>query len=62
MANEDYTLTLKAPLLRPGITLTVGPMSRKYATQATLAALNMVREINDSTTEKIVFHSTSCGL
>lgn len=46
MTNEPYTLTIKSPLLRPGLELTVGPMSKKYAAQAVLDALDIVRQIN----------------
>ena len=46
MTNEPYTVTIKAPLLRPGLEITVGPVSKKYAAQATLDALEVVRKIN----------------
>lgn len=47
MTNEPYTVTVKAPLLRPGLEITIGPMSKKYAAQATLDLLEIVRKIND---------------
>lgn len=46
MTNEPYTVTIKAPLLRPGLEITIGPMSKKYAAQATLDALDIVRQVN----------------
>ena len=46
MTNEPYTITIKAPLLRAGLEITIGPLSKKYAAQATLDALEIVRTIN----------------
>lgn len=47
VTNEQYTVTIKAPLLRPGLEITVGPLSKKYAAKATLDALDIVRRINE---------------
>lgn len=52
MTNEPYTVTIKAPLLRAGLEITIGPMSKKYAAQATLDALDIVRTINMARVDK----------
>ena len=44
--NENYTLTISAPLLRPGLSLTVGPFSDRYAVEVMAKALDKVREFN----------------
>lgn len=46
--NTPWVITVGAPLLRPGLTLTVGPVSEKYVVQETLKVLEKVREINES--------------
>lgn len=46
MTNEKYTLTIKDSLLRPGMELQVGPVSKKYAAQVVKDALDIVRDIN----------------
>jgi len=48
VTNEPYTVTIKAPLLRAGLEITIGPMSKKYAAQATLDALDIVRQVNNA--------------
>lgn len=57
MTNEPYTLTIEAPLLRAGMRLTVGPMSKKYAAQAILDALDIVREVNPQPTTELPVES-----
>lgn len=52
VTNEQYTVTIKAPLLRPGLEITVGPLSKKYAAKATLDALDIVRRINEARGER----------
>ena len=44
--NTTWLITIGTPLLRPGLTLTVGPVSEKYIVSETLKALDKVREIN----------------
>ena len=44
--NEKYTIRIGPPLLRPGLTLTVGPVSPKYAVRCMRQALAAVREFN----------------
>jgi hypothetical protein len=46
--NEAYVLEITAPLLRPGMTLKVGPFSKKYAAQVMESVMRVVREFNDA--------------
>lgn len=44
--NEEYSLQISSPLLRPGLTLTVTSFSKRYAATVVKDALQIVREIN----------------
>ena len=50
--NTEYQLEVTAPLIRPGLTIHVGPVSEKYLVEAVDKVMGMVREIN-SEDEKI---------
>lgn len=50
--NTPWVITISAPLLRPGMTLTVGPVSEKYVVQETIKALEKVREINGAAADR----------
>ena len=45
--NEKYTLTIKDPLLRPGLILNIGPFSKKYAVEVIQDAMEIVRKLNE---------------
>lgn len=47
--NTSWVLTVTSPLLRPGLTLTMGPVSERYVVEEVQKAMDMVREINTPT-------------
>lgn len=51
-SNEQYHVEAEAPLLRPGLKITVGPFSKRYAADAVADLLEVVREINERESEK----------
>jgi hypothetical protein len=51
-SNEQYHVEAEAPLLRPGLKITVGPFSKRYAADAVSDLLEVVREINERESEK----------
>ena len=61
VTNEQYTITIKAPLLRPGLEITVGPLSKKYAAKATLDVLEIVQKINEARAERQAVDSELLG-
>ncbi len=46
--NERYVLKLHDPLLRPGMTLEVGPFRKGIAVDVLQEALRVVREFNEA--------------
>ncbi len=52
MKNTPYAITITAPLLRLGMTITQGPASEKYVVQETIKLIKIVREINEDLAEK----------
>lgn len=44
--NTSWLLEIQSPLLRPGVKLTVGPVSEKYIVEEARKAMEVVREIN----------------
>jgi hypothetical protein len=47
MKNTGYTIVAKSPLLRPGLEITMGPVSEKYLVEETRKLLDYVRRINE---------------
>jgi hypothetical protein len=46
--NTPYTIEVSDPLLRPGMTITAGPVSEKYVSETARRMMEMVREINST--------------
>jgi len=44
--NTEYVLTVSAPLVRPGFTITSGPVSERYVVETANRLMKLVREIN----------------
>lgn len=44
--NEQYNLEISNPLLRSGLTLKVGPFSKKHAVAMMNDVMNIIREFN----------------
>lgn len=44
--NTTYVISIGAPLLRPGMTITAGPVSERYVTETAKRLMDKVREIN----------------
>jgi len=49
--NTPYIIKIEAPLLRPGMSITIGPVSEKYIVEETKKAMDFVRQINTTENE-----------
>ena len=44
--NTEWVIEVGSPLLRPGMKITIGPVSERYVAEEAQKAIVMVREIN----------------
>lgn len=44
--NTEWTLTVSAPLLRPGLVIKAGPVSENYIVETAKKAMDVIRGIN----------------
>ncbi len=45
--NTSYTITVKDPLLRPGMEIEAGPVSEDYVVDTAEKLMDKIREINN---------------
>ena len=45
--NTPYTLSLEAPMLRPGLKITAGPVSERYVVETGRKLMGFARELNE---------------